>query len=140
MSEFKELGRLLSNVLISNGIETKAQLVEIMSNNPADIIKLPGVGKMSLAKISNWISGDPIKSMQAEIERLKARLERQAVDWKSIIDENKIKAQGIEEMAEAIKINDASELDDPYCGGTGYDQALAAATAYADNLRAKEGE
>jgi len=72
MSEFKELGRLLSNVLISNGIETKAQLVEIMSNNPADIIKLPGVGKMSLAKISNWISGDPIKSMQAEIERLKA--------------------------------------------------------------------
>ena len=83
----------------------------------------------------NWYA----VQQQQEIIRLKARLERQAVDWKSIIDESKIKAQGIEEMAEAIKINDASELDDPYCGGSGYDQALAAATAYADNLRKKDG-
>ena len=136
MSEFKELGRLLSNVLISNGIETKAQLVEIMSNNPADIIKLPGVGKMSLAKISNWISGDPIKSMQAEIERLKTELEKTNKEWLSLdvmphgTTLNSIKAQGIEDALSAVGC--------PYGDDTiGLHNWLE---EYADNLRTKEGE
>ena len=106
-------------------------------------------------------AADVIESMQQQIIRLRAEAEDRNkminkflfyagsdqrdfyfrhFDFNFESPENEIKAQGIEEMAGAIKINDASELDDPYCGGSGYDQALAAATAYADNLRNKEGE
>ena len=82
---------------------------------------------MAAAQVDSVIAG--AESMQQEIERLKARLERQAVDWRSIIDESAIKAQGIEDALSAVGC--------PYGDDTiGLHNWLE---EYADNLRTKEG-